>query len=131
MPVSDFRDLECWQLADRIRGEVIAICARDALAQDFRFCEGFRDAAGSVCRNIGEGFSRYRSPDIVQFFRYALASISEVKDYLVECQTRGALDASETERLMDQCEHVKAMMLKFIRPHRPPEARKRRTSSST
>ena len=81
-------DLRCWQLADAVRSEVIAICANKQIAGDFRFCDGFRDAAGSVCRNLAEGFARYESAEIVQFFRYALASLAEVQDYFTECGTR-------------------------------------------
>ena len=92
MTITDPRDLRCWQLADAVRREVNALCKQPRLVNDFRFCDGFRDAAGSVCRNIAEGFARYESPSIVQFFRYALASLVEVQDYLNEASTRGALD---------------------------------------
>ena len=70
-----------------------------------------------MCRNIAEGFARYESGEIVQFFRYALASLAEVEDHLKECGQRGLLDPAAGERLTDTCEHIKAMMLKFIKPH--------------
>jgi four helix bundle protein len=127
MPITDFRELRCWQLADSVRAEVNAICAKAAVAQDFRFCNGFRDAAGSVCHNLGEGFTRYRSGDIVQFFTYALASIAEVQDYLVESCTRGAITQSDMTRLIDHCDHTRAMALRFMKPH---EARLRRKSKA-
>src|SRR5215203_3803725 len=117
MTVADPRDLRCWQLADAVRSEVNAICGGQQVANDFRFCNGFRDAAGSVCRNIAEGFARYESPSIVQFFRYALASLVEVQDYLKESCTRGALDEPELVRLLDHCEHTKASAIKFMKPH--------------
>ena len=117
MPTSNPKDLRCWQLADAVRSEVIAICANKQIATDFRFCDGFRDAAGSVCRNIAEGFARYESADIVQFFRYALASLAEVQDYFTECGTRGVVPAAEVARLVDRCEHTRATTLKFMKPH--------------
>jgi four helix bundle protein len=80
-------------------------------------CSGFRDAAGSVCRNLAEGFARYESGEIVQFFRYALASLADVKDYLKECEERGVIDAAELARLVDRCEHTKATATKFMKPH--------------
>jgi four helix bundle protein len=67
MPINDFRELQCWQLANELRRKVIAICATDAAAQDRRFRNGFMDAAGSVCRNMAEGFRRFESAYIVQF----------------------------------------------------------------
>jgi len=93
--------------------------------QDFRFCNGFRDAAGSVCRNIGEGFARFNSGEIVQFFNYALASLAEVKDYLVESRERNAITSQDVERLLDDCDHTRAMMLRFMKPHRAKAHRKR------
>ena len=129
MPLTDFRDLRCWQLAHGIRLEVIALCAKPELGKDFKFCDGFRNAAGSVCRNIGEGFTRFESAEIVQFFRYALASLAEVQDYLVECQARGALEPSAASRLLDQCDHTRAMMLRFIKPHQARSQRRRRRST--
>src|SRR5215204_5808328 len=98
MPITDARSLRCWQLADSVRGEVIAICATKPIAADFRFCDGFRAAAGSVCHNISEGFARYESAEIVQFFRYALASLAEMQDYFIECEVRGVIEKAELDR---------------------------------
>jgi four helix bundle protein len=92
---------------------------------DFKFCSGFRDAAGSVCRNISEGFARYKPGEIVQFFRYALASLAELKDYLGQCRTRGAIDDAELARLLDRCEHAKATALNFKKPHEQKTDRRR------
>jgi four helix bundle protein len=117
MAVRDASDLHCWRLADRLRSDVLGLCGREDVSEDRRFCSGFRDAAGSVCRNLAEGFARYESGEIVQFFRYALASLAEVKDYLKECEERGVIDAAELARLVDRCEHTKATATKFMKPH--------------
>ena len=107
-----------------MRGEVHEICAKKTVAQDFRFCNGFRDAAGSVCRNIGEGFTRYKSGDIIQFFEYALASLAEMKDYILESRLRRAISDKDRDRLLDDCDHTRAMMLRFMKPHRNKGRRK-------
>jgi four helix bundle protein len=117
MVAREAKDLHCWRLADALRTEVLLLCGRKEIANDQRFCTGFREAAGSVCRNLAEGFARYESGEIVQFFRYALGSLAEVKDYLNECKGRGAIDAAELARLADQCDHAKATTTKFMRPH--------------
>ena len=126
MPTSNPKDLRCWQLADAVRSEVIAICANKQIAGDFRFCDGFRDAAGSVCRNLAEGFARYESAEIVQFFRYALASLAEVQDYFTECGTRDLIPSAEVTRLLDRCEHTRATTLKFMKPHLRKASKERR-----
>jgi four helix bundle protein len=117
MTIRDPKELRCWQLADRVRAEVIAICAKPAAARDFRFCNGFKDAAGSVCRNISEGFRRYQSGQIVQFFTFGLASLGEVVDYLTESRKRNVITDADFLRLTDDCDHVRAMMLRFMKPH--------------
>ncbi len=128
MPVSDHRQLQCWQLGDSLRAKVIALCEHRRVANDFRFCDGFRDAAGSVCRNLAEGFARYESPHIVQFFRYALASLAETEDYLSECRARGVIDDTTLDQLIDLCGHTRATTLKFMKPHLQKAARSRQSS---
>ena len=117
MAVRDASDLHCWRLADQLRSEVLGLCGRAQISDERKFCTGFADAAGSVCRNLAEGFARYESGEIVQFFRYALASLSELKDYLKECEERGVIDAAELARLFDRCEHTKATATNFMKPH--------------
>jgi four helix bundle protein len=91
--------------------------------RDSRFCNSFRDAAGSVCRTIAEGFGRFGSAHIVQFFTYALPSLNEVEDHLEECRIRGLLDPARFSRDWDMAEHIRAMSLNFIKPHRKRAAR--------
>lgn len=117
-------DLECWQLADDLRREVHAICAQEQVARCFRFCEGFTEAAGSVCRNIAEGFDRFDSSAIVQFFGSALGSLGEVEDYLRECVTRNFIDQERFTKNLELAEHARAKTLNFMRYHRKKLAAK-------
>jgi four helix bundle protein len=70
-----------------------------------------------VCRNLAEGFTRFHSGEIVQFFTYALASLAEVQDYLSESLVRDALSRARYDQLIDLSEHVKATATNFMRPH--------------
>ena len=110
-------ELECWQLADKLRTEVIALCAQPTVARYCKFCDGFMDAAGSVCRNIQEGFDRNRSTYIVQFFEYALGSLKEVIDYLHESKLRKFIDTTRHDELKEFAEHARAKTIKFKRYH--------------
>jgi four helix bundle protein len=127
MALRNHRDLECWRLANELRGEVFAICENPAVVGDGRFCNEFRAAAGSVCRNLAEGFRRFESPFIVQFFGYALGSLGEVQDCLEECRLRRLTSPEDFDRLWDLTEHTRAVVLKFARPHQERLARPRRT----
>ena len=115
--VTSAKELECWQLADRLRTAVLAIRAHERVARHFRFCDGFTEAAGSVCRNISEGFHRGGSPSIVQFCGYALGSLGEVADYLHECHVRGFIDDARLADLLELGEHTRATTQNFRAYH--------------
>ena len=126
-------ELDCWRLADRLRAEVIAICEEERVQRHFRFCDGFMDAAGSACRNMQEGFKRFKPAQIVQFFDYAIGSLEEVLDYQHECTQRKFIDQARHAELSDLAEHAKATALKFkhfheakLPPKRPPSRPGRR-----
>ena len=129
MATSSFLDLRCWQLADSLRSDVIRICGQERVAKDFKFCDNFLDAAGSVCHNISEGFARYESPEILRFFRYALASLAEVQDQLSESRERKFIDPAAFDRYWDKSEHTKATMLNFMKPHQAKVLERRRKSN--
>jgi four helix bundle protein len=126
--VSRFTDLQCWRLADELRMEVNAICAQRPVAERRRFCDGFTEAAGSVCRNISEGFVRFESGQIVQFFNYALASLAEVADYLRECQTREFITRERFDKNLALLEHARAKTLRFMKHHQQKQRQRRRSS---
>ena len=123
---SKITDLQCWQLANDLRTEVSAICAQETVSIHRRFCEGFTEAAGSVCRNISEGFVRFESPQIVQFFNYALSSLGEVEDYLRECRTRNFIDEERLSQDLGLLEHARAKTLRFMKYHQRKAAARRR-----
>ena len=122
------QDLTCWRLADQLRAEVHAICAQPQVAARRRFCDGFAEAAGSVCRNISEGFARFEAAPIVQFFTYALGSLGEVVDYLHECRTRGFIEPARFQNAVDLAEHTRATTLNFMRYHQRRLSRMSRPS---
>ena len=117
MGVKTFRELRCWQLADELRREVLAICAREPASRHFSFCNSFQNTASSVCRNFAEGFGRFNSAEIVQFFRYAMASLAELQDHFDDCLARNFIDRPHFDRLNDLSEHIKASALNFIKSH--------------
>ena len=118
------QDLKCWQLANQLRNEVIAICAQETVRKHLRFCDGFTEAAGSVCRNISEGFGRGGSAAIVQFFDYALGSLAEVDDYLRESLSRSFVDIEHHRSVLELKEHTRATTLNFKKVHQQKVARR-------
>jgi four helix bundle protein len=97
--VKTHRDLRAWQQADAVRRHMIALCARPDVKRDFGFCNQADRAASSACRNLAEGFVRYRHPDFARFVTIAHASLGELLDSLDEAQAKGYLDARQFEEL--------------------------------
>ena len=112
-----FEELVCWQLANSLRKDVCAICAQENVRRHFRFCDGFTEAAGSVCRNISEGFGRMGSGSMVPFFDYAIGSLAEVSDYLYECVIRGFIAEPRRCELVTLVEAAKAKTVRLKAYH--------------
>jgi len=105
VPVRDFRDLACWQLAYALKSEVFAFTATLPASRDFKFCDQIRDASASAPRNIAEGFGRFaardRSRDFERFLGYARASIVETQNHLIDARDRGYIDEVLFSRLFN------------------------------
>jgi len=95
MGVRTHRDLKAWQLAHTVRLLVIGVCRRDQVRLDFQFCRQADTAAGSACRNLAEGFARYRHPDFVRFVTITAGSLTELLDLVDEARAKGYVDAQE------------------------------------
>jgi four helix bundle protein len=97
--VRDFRDLVAWQLSDALRSEVVAFTEGGPAARDFKYRDQIRDASASAPRNIAEGFGRYRPAEFARFLEFAVASLEETKDGLIDGCDRGYLDPKLYSRL--------------------------------
>jgi len=131
MGARTYQELEAWLLADDLRRAVIAFLDRSPVNNDFRFCNNLRDAAGSACRNIAEGFARRRPRQFAPFMVIALGSLAEVSDQLLQARHRGLLSAREHEaftRLINRARDTSEGLLRYLRraadeDNRPGEPR--------
>ena len=103
MPIRDFQDLVCWRLASELAAEVFAETANGPSARDFKFRDQIRDAAASAPRNIAEGFARFSPNDFARFLRYALGSLAETRNHLLDGVARGYFQPELAARLRNLC----------------------------
>jgi len=80
--------LKAWQLADGVRRRMLELLANPAVARDFDFRDQAQSAANSSCRNIAEGFYRYRHKEFANFVNIARASLGELHDSLDEAKIK-------------------------------------------
>ena len=108
-------ELVVWQLADALRARVYAITASGTAVGDARFCNQIRDATGSICRNIAEGFGRYRHKEFAQFLSIARGSLFELSDHLRDGVHRGYWSDESISDVKAGCNRTIAAITHFIR----------------
>ncbi len=118
MVARKFQDLEAWQLADDLRREVIALTATGSASKDFKFRQQIRDSSSSTCKNIAEGFGRFRPAPFAQFMEFAIASIMETQDALQDGVERNHWTVERSARarsLATRCEDVSKRLMLYLK----------------
>ena len=91
-----FEELEIWQEARRLHGEVYASLRK---CTDYSFRDQMRRAALSVMNNISEGFERRTKKDFAHFLDLAKGSAGEVRSMSFAAQDVGVLSGGDAEKL--------------------------------
>ena len=109
-------ELICWQLADELRGLVIARTEPGTPAsRDVRFSANIRDAIGSACRNQSEGFYKYRHSEMRPYYNTAQGSLGEVKDCIEDGRKRKFWSDEDAREMTHLCRRAMNANLKFMR----------------
>ena len=112
--ISDFRDLVAWQLCHTLKCEIFEFTAVGPASRDFKYRDQIRESSASAARNIAEGFKRYRPAEFARFLEFALGSLGETKDALIDGFDRKYLDEKLFTRLLnltDAAAHVTRNLL--------------------
>ncbi len=99
--IADFTDLECWQLARRLRHEIYRITRSSPQSEAFKLVKQLRAASVSATSNIAEGFGRFHYQENLQFCRIARGSLCEIKDDLIASLDEGYITEEAFEELLD------------------------------
>ena len=90
-----YSELIVWQLADEIRARTYPLTGRQAFRLDIKLRSQAEDAAGSVCRNIAEGFGCDSHAEFARFLEVSRRSLNELLDCLRDAQMKGYLSAQD------------------------------------
>lgn len=77
-----FEDLECYQMARRLRVALVKLARTLPADEKFRLTDQLIRASRSVTANIAEGFGRHHHTENLQYCRQARGSLSECLDHL-------------------------------------------------
>jgi four helix bundle protein len=77
-----FEEIEAWQKARVLAGEIFKLSNDTPLNKDFRFRDQINAAVGSIMDNIAEGFERGGRLEFLNFLTIAKGSCAEVRSQL-------------------------------------------------
>lgn len=82
MKIERFEDIQGWQEARRLTGEIYKLTNGFPFKKDQGLCGQIQKACVSIMANIAEGFDRQSKKEFSKFLNYASASASEVQSHL-------------------------------------------------
>ena len=102
MAITRFEDIEAWQQARTLAGEVYALCRAGDLARDRGHRDQMQRAAVSVMANIAEGFGRQGRKELIQFLKIARGSCTELQSHFYLAKDAELLTAEQFSALQAQ-----------------------------
>jgi len=115
MKITRFEDIEGWQLARELTGQVYAVAVRGAFAKDFGLRDQITRAAGSSMHNIAEGFDGGSNAEFIKFLRYSQRSCSEVQSQLYVALDQAYISQQDFDSIYQQASLTHSKAGGFIR----------------
>lgn len=112
--ITEFEDLEVWQLARQLNKDVYPLLNKLQEARNYELRSQLDRSAGSVMDNISEGFERDGNREFVQFLSISKGSLGEVRSQLYRAFDRGLMDEEELLRLRSNCKTLSNKIGRFM-----------------
>lgn len=109
-----FEDLQVWQDARHLRGEIRLLVTNSKISKDFNLKDQITRASRSIMANISEGFERGTTQDFVRFLYMSKGSCGEVRNHLYEAFDEGFIEQSDLDKYNLITESVSSQLSKFI-----------------
>jgi four helix bundle protein len=113
--ISNFEDLEIWQLARQQANEIYILYNELPFSRDFELRNQINGSSGSVMDNISEGFERSGNKEFANFLFIAKGSNGEVRSQLYRAFDRKYISIEKLEELKLQCVTLSKKITAFIK----------------
>jgi len=114
MTMTNFEDLEIWQLASYLTGRIYQLTRNGNFAKDYSLCNQIQRASVSVMSNIAEGYERGGNQEFIQYLAIAKGSCGEVRCQLYIALDQKYIDKTDADTLLDQHRKLSIMIYKFM-----------------
>jgi four helix bundle protein len=129
-PARHYSDLIVWQLAEQIRIEVFKLTEKPRFSADLKAKSQADDTAGSVTRNIAEGFGCETHAEFARFLEISRRSLNELHDVLHGAELKKYINSSEVATIRQLSKRLYPALSAFIAYlKRTPNVRPRRGDS--
>ena len=108
-----YQDLLAWQKAHALTIEVYRVTRDYPTAEKFGLVSQSRRAAASVPANLAEGCGKRTRPQLRHSVDLASGSLSELEYWLLLARDLGYLDAAVSDRLDQDLDAVRRLVLGF------------------
>ncbi|MCF8391273.1 MAG: four helix bundle protein [Bacteroidales bacterium] len=112
--ISNFEDLEIWQLARELCKDVDIIINTTALKNDFKLRDQINGSSGSIMDNIAEGFERDGKNEFRQFLSIAKGSCGETRSQLYRLYDKKYINLKELEDIKEKTISLSKKISSFI-----------------
>lgn len=114
MKIERFEDIQGWQEARRLTGEIYKLTNGFPFKKDQGLCGQIQKACVSIMANIAEGFDRQSKKEFSKFLNYASASASEVQSHLYVALDQKYISAEDFQDSYNQARKTKSLINGFI-----------------
>lgn len=112
--IQKFQDLEIWQLANELSGNIFILTQSSLLSKDFALKDQMNRSSGSIADNIAEGFGRGGRIEFIQFLSIARASSSELQSQIIRCFQRKYIEENTYSDLIEMADKLGKKIGAFI-----------------
>ena len=113
--ISNFRDLDIWELGKKIVIEIYTITKEFPKEEMFGLVAQMRRGAVSIPSNIAEGFNRYHNKEYKQFLFITLGSCAELETQIEISNELGYINKSIKSSLLEKIDHESRMTRNLIK----------------
>ena len=112
--ISNFEDLEIWNLARKQAHAIFKLYSTEHFSKDWELRNQINAASGSVMDNIAEGFERGVHKEFIQFLYISKGSCGEFRSQLYRALDRSYLTQSEFDLLYNLAKEIIVLLQKLI-----------------